>query len=291
MPDPRKVLYTIRRAVDLGRRTAGRAGSVVTLGQDTQDVMVVGDLHGHIHNFVAAMKMAALDKNPLRHLVVQELVHDTRADSDGEKPDLSHRLIDLVCALKCQYPDRVHYLPGNHELSELTGRSIAKNRIPLNELFRQGIETSYGEHAGEIRAAYDQLFQSLPLAIRTPNRVFLCHTVPDERDLDAFDTTILDSTEWTPEALKRGGSVYAMTWGRDTTIETADRFAQMMDADLFVIGHHPCDAGFRRANDRVLALDATDPQAACVLIPAQKSLTMDEIVAGVRLIQAGLSLG
>ncbi len=286
MPDPRKVLYTIRRARDLCRTTAGRSGSLITLGPDTQDVLVVGDLHGHIHNFVAAMKMAALDRNPARHLVVQELVHDTRADTDGEKPDLSHRLIDLVCALKCQYPDRVHYLPGNHELSELTGRSIAKNRIPLNDLFRQGIEASYGESAREIREAYGDLFQALPLAIRTPNRVFLCHTVPDERDLDAFDREVLNATEWSAESMKRGGSVYAMTWGRDTSIETADRFAQLVDADLFVIGHHPCDDGFRRANDRVMALDGTDPQAACVMIPTGEPLTMDDLVARVRLIQA-----
>jgi hypothetical protein len=121
--------------------------------------------------------------------------------------------------------------------------------------------------------------------------VFLCHTVPDEKDLDAFDTTILEATEWTSESMKRGGSVYAMTWGRDTTIETADRFARMVDADLFVIGHHPCDEGFRRANDRVIALDATDPQAACMLIPTRDPLTMDDLISHVRLIQGGSSLG
>lgn len=286
MPDPRKVLLTVRRAADLSRATPGRAGSVVTLGPEVEDVMVVGDLHGHVHNFAAALKMAALDENPGRHLVVQELVHDPRVDPDGPSGDLSHRLIDVVCALKCQHPERVHYLPGNHELSELTGRSIAKNGVPLNELFRRGLESSYGEHAEAIREAYDGLFRSLPLAIRTPNRVFICHTVPDERYLEGFDSGVLSADGWPPESMIRGGTVYAMTWGRDATIETAERFARIVDADLFVIGHHPCDDGFLRLNDRVLSLDATDPLPACVLLRARGPITIEDVMAGVTPVRA-----
>ena len=128
----------------------GRSGSVVTLDETAVDVLVVGDLHGHLHNFAEALKVAALATNPGRHLILQELVHDPRTAPDGEEGDLSHRLVDVVCALKCQFPDRVHYLPGNHELSELTGRSIAKKGVPLNSLFRLGLEHSYGAMAGAI---------------------------------------------------------------------------------------------------------------------------------------------
>lgn len=285
MPDARKVLSLIRRATNLTRSTLGRAGGVVSFGPEAEDVMVVGDLHGHIHNFATALKIAGLDTHPHRHLVLQELVHDPRADVDGVTPDLSHRLIDLVCALKCQYPDRVHYLPGNHELSELTGRSIAKNGVPLNDLFFKGIQTTYGEFAEPIRDAYHGLFRALPLAIRTTNRVFLCHSIPEERHLDAFDVGVLATDDWEPETLLRGGSIYAMTWGRDTTIETADRFAKIVDADLFVIGHHPCDDGFRRLNDRVLSLDGTDPQPGCVIFPAHDSISIETLLTGVRPIQ------
>ncbi len=282
MPDPQKILATIRRAVELSRATPGRVGSVVQLGEAAEDVIVMGDLHGHIHNFAALVKVAALASHPNRHLVVQELVHDPRTDPDGPNGDLSHRLVDLVCALKCQYPDRVHYLPGNHELSEVTGRSIAKNGVPLNALFRLGLETSYGAMAGQIREAYDDLFLALPLAIRTPNRVFLCHTLPDAQYLDGFDVEILKATAWPPDSLSRGGPIYAMTWGRDNTPETADQFAAMVDADLFICGHQPCDDGYRRANDRLLILDGTDPLPVTCLFPAQTPVTMDDLVAGVR---------
>ncbi len=244
--------------------------------------MVVGDLHGHLHNFAAALKIAALAEHPNRHLVLQELVHDPRTDPDGDAGDLSHRLVDVVCALKCQYPDRVHYLPGNHEVSELTGRSIAKNGVPLNILFQKGLETSYGAAAGTIRSAYDDLFRALPLAVRTANRVFVCHTLPELRQLEQFDAGVLDASEWPPESLLRGGSVYSMTWGRDSSIEAADAFAAIVDADLFVCGHQPIDEGFRRMNDRLVVVDATDPYASYCLFPARGAITIDTLMAGTR---------
>ena len=59
--------------------------------------------------------------------------------------------------------------------------------------------------------------------------------------------------------MKRRGTIYALTWGRDTTPETADRFAAMVDADFFVTGHQPCDEGFRQANHRQIIIDGTTP--------------------------------
>src|SRR4051794_18839217 len=144
----------------------------------------------------------------------------------------------------------------------------------LNDTFFQGIVTSYGVYADEVFQAYQGLFQALPLAVRTPNRVFLCHTIPDAQYLGDFDVEILKADAWPPEALARGGSVYAMTWGRDNAIETADRFAEMLDADLFICGHQPCDDGYRRSNDRLLILDGTDPLPVYCLFRAQTPVTM-----------------
>src|SRR5947209_20452139 len=140
MPEPEKILLTIERATDLFRASPARTGSVLRL-DGAGGVMVVGDLHGNVTTFGQVLKVAALDKNPRRHLVLQELVHDPRAEElpDGDR---SHRLVDLVCALKCQFPDRVHLILGNHELSELTKRSISKNGVMLNALFRDGVEAS-----------------------------------------------------------------------------------------------------------------------------------------------------
>ncbi len=284
MPDPKKIQATIERAATLFRGTPGRTGSVVAT-DSADEVLVVGDLHGHLHTFSRVLKIADLDRNPARHLVLQELVHDPRVDPDAGQIDRSHRLVDLVCALKCQYPDRVHLILGNHELSEFTGRSISKKGFALNALFRQGVEADYGlDSTDALLAAYSTLFQALPLAIRTPNRVFLCHTIPDSRDLETLDLELLDSGVWPPESLLRGGTVYAMTWGRDTSAEAADRFASMVDADWFLIGHHRLEEGFRQANPRVIILDGTDPNPAYCLFSAREPVTIDRLLACVRLV-------
>lgn len=277
MPDPQKLLPLIRKAATLFRATPGRVGSVVHL-DSAEDVLVVGDLHGHVHVCAQAIKLAALDHHPHRHLVLQELVHDTRVDPDEGHIDRSHRLVDLVCALKCQYPDRVHLILGNHELSELTGRSISKKGFALNALFHQGVESDYGEQTPEILSAYADLFRSLPLACRTPNRVYLCHTIPDANQLPRLDLSILQTGVWPPESLPRGGTVYALSWGRDTCIETAEAFAKLVDADLFVTGHHPCDEGSRLANPRHLILDGTDPYPSACLFSATDPMTIETLV-------------
>ncbi len=282
MPDPRKVLATVERATELFRATPGRTGGLVRL-DEADDVMVVGDLHGNIPAFRRFLDIAALDANPRRHLVLQELVHGTRMypDDGGDK---SHQLVDVVCALKCQYPERVHLILGNHELSELTDRPIAKGGVALNVLFRMGIETAYGDLAGAIYAAYLDLFAALPLACRTANRVLIVHTLPDARDVEGFDPAVFDADAWPPEWTARRGPVYAITWGRDTDPENVDRFAQIVDADLFVTGHQPCDDGYRRANHRQLIVDGTDPYPACCLFPTGEPVTIESLVAGVKVL-------
>lgn len=279
MADVSKILTTVRRAGELMRGAPGRAGSVVRAFAD--ELMVVGDLHGNIRAFKWVLAEAALDRHPGRHLVLQELIHEINKHDD-ERPDLSHRLVDVVCALKCQYPDRVHVILGNHELSELTGRVIGKDGRTLNARFREGIGRSYGDAAGEVYAAYQKLFSDMPLAVRTPNRVFCCHTLPDGDWLDDLDLSVLEADSWPEEAMKRRGAVYAMTWGRDTSDETADRFAAMVAADLFVTGHQPCDEGYRRANHRTLIVDGTDPYPTYCRFPARKPIGIDDLVRSVK---------
>jgi hypothetical protein len=284
MPDPEKIIASVRRATEMFRSTPGRSGGVVTLEPESADeVMVVGDLHGNLPAFRRVLEIAALGSHKKRHLVLQELVHGPRMYPD-DAGDKSHQLVDVVSALKCQFPDRVHLILGNHELSELTGRPIAKNGAALNVLFRKGIATAYGVKEAEVYAAYLDLFAALPVAVRTPNRVFLCHTIPDGVELDGTDLEVLKLDTWPPEALKRHGTVYNLTWGRDTTPETVDRFAAMVDADWFVTGHQPCDDGFRLANHRQIIIDGTDPYPAYCLFPANTAVTIGSLLKNIHVL-------
>jgi hypothetical protein len=284
MPDPRKLLTTVRRATELMRATPGRSGGTISVST-AGDVFVVGDLHGNLLALKKVLALAALDRHLCRHLIVQELIHGPQMYAD-ERGDKSHQLLDVFAALKCQYPERVHMILGNHELSELTGRSIGKDGEGLNTKFKRGIDTAYGASSGEIHESYKALFAALPLAVRTPNRVQVCHTVPDANDLEVLDLELLTADGWPESAMKRGGTIYALTWGRDTTPETADRFAAMVDADYFITGHQPCERGFRQANHRQIIIDGTGAFPCYCLFPAAGPVSIESLLSCVRVIDS-----
>jgi hypothetical protein len=274
MPDPDRLLHTLRRATDACRATPGRTGRVVSLS-DAADVLVGGDLHGHLGNFQALLKKADLAHHPRRHLVLQEVVHGPHQYPRGG--DKSHQLLDLVAALKCQYPGRVHFLPGNHELAQATGRSIAKGDTDYNELFVQGVRTAYGGRADEVYAAYLDLIAAAPLAVRTANRVFVSHSLPSALRMDNFRLDDL-LRETRPEDLDNHGAAYALVWGRDTRPATVAAFLAKVDADLLVSGHIPCDTGFVAPNDRQLILDSMTSPAGYCLFPADRPLTHADLL-------------
>ncbi len=281
MPDPVRLLTTIRKATDFCRSMLGRRGRVVHL-IDATEVMAVGDLHGNLGNFQRVLKIADLGSHPRRHLVMQELIHGRFTYPDGS--DKSHQAVDLWCALKCQFPTRVHYLPGNHELSQWTNRMIGKGDLDLNASFRDGVRAAYGVRGDEVYAAYLALFAVLPVAVRTPTRVFLSHSLPSAGVLANLDLALLDRDGHDTADLAPGGLVYSIVWGRDTSAENVAAYLQKVDADLLVSGHVPCDAGFAVPNDCQVILDSLDAPAAYCLFPADRPITLADLVNCVKLL-------
>ncbi len=278
MPDPDRLLRTLHRAIQAFRDTPGRRGRCVRL-EGAAEVLVSGDLHGNVENFRLLMARADLANHPARHFVLQEAIHGPyRYPAGGDK---SHQLLDLIAALKCQFPRQVHYLLGNHELAQATGRRISKGEEDLNQSFREGVATAYGPRSAEVYAAYQRLLAVVPVALRTDNRVFLSHSVPPASMLAAFDPAALEREESTEADLLPGGSVHAIVWGRNYRPENVAAFLQRVDADLLVTGHIPCDRGFDLPNDRQLVLDSLGTPAACCLFPADRPLTHAEMASGV----------
>lgn len=275
MPDPGRLLTTLERAINAFRATPGRRGRIIDL-QSATEVLVAGDLHGNLDNFRRLLQIADLGRNPARHLVLQEAVHGPHRYPAGG--DRSHQLLDLIAALKCQFPLQVHFLIGNHELAQATGRRIAKDEIELNDLFIQGVRTAYGDRADDVYAAYLKLIAAAPLALRTANRVFLSHSLPPASLLPAFDAAALERDEATEADCVPGGAVHALVWGRDTRQSTAAAFLQKIDADLLITGHIPCDQGFEAPNDRQLILDSLGHPAAYCLFSADRPLTHPELL-------------
>lgn len=253
---------------------------VIELDASASDLIVAGDLHGNLAHFQTLLDRARLDRNPKRHLVLQELIHgDSRYSNDGCK---SHQLVDLVSALKCQYPDRVHLILGNHELSEILQRPIVKGGVHTGETFRRGIEFAYESSAPQVLAAYIELFEALPLAVRSQNRVFASHSYPESEDLEnGFDASILQARSVTEIRQKSPQSLHDILWGRDGDDGTARRFAALVHADLLVTGHMPCADGYRIPNSIQLILDSSRYPACYCLFSNQQPITIDSLRAGI----------
>ncbi len=278
MPDAERLLNTLTKAAEAVRATPGRRGHWIEL-QDAADVLVVGDLHGNVENLRRILEQSQLARQPRRHLVLQELIHGPhRYPAGGDK---SHQLLDLFAALKCQFPRQVHYLLGNHELSQWTARAIGKGDVDYNAIFREGVGTAYGPHAAAVYQAYFRIFEAIPVAMRTSNRVLLSHSLPYASKMTAVTMAALECDPWQPADLLPGGAAHVIVWGRDTSLENAAAYLAKFDADWLITGHIPCPEGFASPNERQLILDALGMPACYCLFPAVRVVTYLELVAGV----------
>jgi hypothetical protein len=275
MPNPARLLTMLRAATQAFRDTPGRRGRTVAL-DEAAEVFATGDLHGNVENFRLILAKADLRSHPRRHLVLQEVIHGPFSYPDGS--DKSHQLLDLLAALKCQHPRQVHFLPGNHELAQATNRLIGKGDIDQNELFRAGVRVAYSPRDDEIYAAYLDLLAIVPLALRTPNRIYLSHSLPAAKQLPNFDPALLERDEMEEEDLEYGGVVHSLVWGRDLSAANAAAYLQKVDADLLITGHIPCDQGFAVPNDRQLILDSLGTPACYCLFPTDCRLTQADLV-------------
>lgn len=285
MPDPDKLLSMMYRTVEAVRQTPGRRGRFVDL-QDVDDVLIAGDMHGHLGNFQAIYKLADLAKHPRRHLVLQEVVHGKFYYPAGG--DKSHQILDLFTALKNQFPKQVHLLMGNHELAQWTDRAVMKNNADLNALFKEGVYSAYGTEKGAaIYAGYMRLFGVLPLALRTPNRVFISHSLPRSKALEKFELRHLHTDAFPPEDFNVGGSVYELLWGRETKPDHSRAFLNKVDADWLVSGHIPFEAGYAFPSDHHLILDCCDTPSACAIIPTTHALDAATFRATLTMLHTG----
>ncbi|MSR32708.1 MAG: hypothetical protein EXR99_14510 [Gemmataceae bacterium] len=281
MLDPKKILNTIKKAIAAVRATKGRAGRVIR-PRGVKEILVAGDLHGRVDRLKEIVNLANLGSNPGRILVLQELIHGDSEYDDGS--DSSHQALDLAAVLKCQFPEQMHYLLGNHEMAQGASRLISKNGKSLNHQFDLGVSRAYGEHAEDFLVAYKQLVESLPALILLENGVCVSHGLPGPEALHTFELSRLEAEPPPVGEDLPGGSLYSLVWGRVTSEENTQAFLEKIGAGWLVIGHIPCEEGFHFANPKLVYLDAHMKNAGYVLLPADRQVTSEEFTTSAQLL-------
>jgi hypothetical protein len=162
-------------------------------------------------------------------------------------------------------------------LAEVTDYPIHKAQKMLNLLFRYGLQEVYGPAAGKVREALSSFIRSCPLAVRLPGEVFVCHSVPEQLETRAFDTSVLErQLDWAD--LEEHSSVFNLVWGRDYRRENADRFARLVAARVLIHGHEPCPEGYKVPNDIQIILDCCNRPATYLILPTNEVLAHSLIV-------------
>ena len=276
-PDARAACEYLRQAATLNLEDPEREGSLLKFGSVGQLVMT-GDLHGHQGNFKKLQRFCAMERSPGRRVILHELIHGEPSVSDGF--DLSIDLLIEAAAWKCEFPDNVYSLQSNHELSQLYQHEITKGGRSVIRDFQIGIQHRFGKEADEVLAAANEYMDSLPLAARTANGIFLAHSLPDPMSVEMFDPTIFQRKP-TQFDVEPGGSAYSLVWGRFHTPQTIDLLAELLNAQIFIVGHTPQEMGYS-VMGRMIIMASEHSHGTFLPINLNRRYTIEELERDIR---------
>src|SRR5947208_7095693 len=185
--NPDQVVETFSAAADENKLTAIRHEQVVHLPAEGE-VWMTGDIHDHRTNFNKLIVAAELANNPQRHLVLHELIHGDHFDQSGAED--SWRMLYQAAELKVDFPGQVHFLLANHDLAQIHGEGIMKAGLSVCEAFYKGLKRDFPNGSTVVTVAITEFLLSLPLAIRCPNGLLFCHSLPTDDQIKEFDYTV-----------------------------------------------------------------------------------------------------
>ncbi len=261
-----RTIDTMHRAAMVARKHPDRRGSVIHL-PPKGEVVVTGDMHGCRENFQRIIKFADLGSHPSRHLVLHELEHGGPEDDQGGCR--SFELIEETAELIIDFPTQVHMLLANHDVAEMLNIQLAKGSTNLTQKFADGLAHAYGSRAPEVKQAYCDFFKTLPLAIKTPNGVWISHSTPHLDALIDFDYSIFDR-ELVDDDFTRDSDLYSFLWGRNQSDMAAKIFADHVGCDVLIVGHQPSQMSYRVPNSHHIILYSDNQLGRYLVLPLDR---------------------
>ena len=236
-----------------------RTGCCVTLPARGR-LLATGDLHDHPIHFLKVRAFAQLDRAD-HHLILHELIHGERL-TDGV--DLSWRMLAKTAMLRLAHPGQVHPMLANHEIAQAFLQPVSKGAGECTQLFRDGLDWTFGDEAGVVEQAVIAFVRAMPLAVRTASGLQCSHSLPSPLAMATFDPGVLDRELREEDFQPRTGAAWNMTWGRGHTAEVLETLAQAWGVSLFVAGHKHVEDGVEAPFPRLLLLNTDHERAAVV---------------------------
>ncbi|MHC4510510.1 MAG: metallophosphoesterase [Planctomycetota bacterium] len=274
---PQTIVDLLNQGMEANSADAFRHGNVVHLPAEG-NLIITGDLHGHRRNFERIVAFADLANHPDRHIVLQEIIHGGPEDSKGGC--LSYKLLLDVVRYKVSFPDRVHIIMGNHDTAFINNSEVMKDGREMNRAMRLALEREFPRAGAEIELAMKQFLFSQPLAVRCDNRIWMSHSLPSDRFSEKFDPEVLHRPLKINDVV-RPGPAYLLTWGRKHSQALLDIMAELLDTDIFVLGHQPQEQGWSRVGRNLIILASNHNHGCLLSIELAKSYTVERLIESI----------
>jgi hypothetical protein len=262
----------------LNQRDGLRNGNMICF-PGVGDLIVAGDLHNHQRNFQRIRTLAALEKHPDRHVILQEIIHGGLLGQDGGDHSLD-LLLEAIDWADC-FPGQVHFLLANHDLAQVLGHPVMKDGYDLTDRFTRYFKNRAGSHYAAANQAFRSFMLTMPLAAITFTGILLTHSLPSPRDMATFDNTIL-RRQLVEADFGRTGSVYQLIWGRGQTPEVLAALSKAWWCEMFVCGHQAQDAGYATIGERMLILDSCHNHGTYLHIDLARPYTLKDLEAATK---------
>ncbi len=272
--DAASVIDLLGRAGEAALTHDFRAGSCVRLPRRGR-LLATGDLHDNLEHLARIIRLAGLEKGEDRHVIFHELIHGDRLINGM---DFSYRMLCRAAELSLRFPGQVHTLLANHELAQMTGRSVSKGAGDNVQQFDEALDYVFGDEAGEVAGAIASFLRALPLALISESGVMCSHSLPSPAALDIFDFSIFerDLTEADYEPMR--GSAYLTVWGRGHTADFLDDLGRRLGVRLFCIGHTHVETGREPLGRNAIILNSDHEHAAVLPIDLTVEPDRDELL-------------
>ena len=271
---PQTIIDLLNKGIEILNADKFRRGNVVHLPAEG-NLIITGDIHGHLRNFERIVAFADLPNNPDRHIILQEIIHGGPEDSQGGC--LSYKLLFEAIRYKLEFPDQVHMIMGNHDTAFINNSEVMKDGKEMNRAMRQAIEREFKQASDDVELAIRQFLFSQPLAIRCNNRIWISHSLPSDRAIDKFEPKILERQLKINDVV-RPGSAYLLTWGRKHSQAILDTLAGMFDIDFFILGHQPQEKGWNQAGNNLIIIASNHNHGCLLSIDLAKSYNIEQLI-------------
>ena len=165
---------------------------------------------------------------------------------------------------------------GNHDTTFINSSKVMKNGKEMNQPLNLALDREFQQTSADIKLAMRGFLLSQPLAVRCDNRIWLSHSLPGNRYVDKFDPQILQRPLEISDC-EKPGSAYLLTWGRNHRQALLDKMAELLDADIFILGHQPQPQGWSQAGKNLIIIASNHNHGCLIPIDLAQSLSLIHI--------------